>query len=224
MLAAYVSGDPYLAFAKQASGVPPDATKATHSAQRELYKQCSLAVIYGMEAEGLAQRIGQPVIVGRDLLRTHHETYRVFWRWSDAAVDHAILTGEVKTVLGWPLHVGANYNVRSLRNFCMQANGAEMLRLACCFATEQGIEVCAPIHDAVLICAPLDQLDHDIERMRACMAKASRVVLNGFELRTDVHRVDYPDRYSDPRGVLMWNRMMDLIRARTAAASRSEVA
>ena len=36
----------------------------------------------------------------------------------------------------------------------MQANGAEMLRLACCLATERGIEVCAPVHDAVLICAP----------------------------------------------------------------------
>ena len=63
-----------------------------------------------------------------------------------------------------------------------------MLRLAACFATEQGIEVCALIHDAVLIAAPLDQLDPDIERMQAAMAKASRVVLDGFELRTDVQR------------------------------------
>jgi hypothetical protein len=30
------------------------------------------------------------------------------------------------------------------------ANGAEMLRLACCLATERGIEVCAPVHDAIL--------------------------------------------------------------------------
>jgi DNA polymerase-1 len=36
----------------------------------------------------------------------------------------------------------------------MQANGAEMLRMACCLGTEQGIEICAPVHDAVLICAP----------------------------------------------------------------------
>jgi DNA polymerase-1 len=40
MLAAYQSGDSYLAFAKQACAVPQDATKATHGAQRELFKQC----------------------------------------------------------------------------------------------------------------------------------------------------------------------------------------
>ena len=42
----------------------------------------------------------------------------------------------------------------------MQANGAEMLRLACCFATEEGIAVCAPVHDAILIEAPVEEIDH----------------------------------------------------------------
>ena len=40
MQAAYLSGDCYLTFAKQAGGVPPDATKETHSSQRERFKQC----------------------------------------------------------------------------------------------------------------------------------------------------------------------------------------
>src|SRR5262249_40605571 len=82
MQAAYLSGDPYLAFAKQAGA---DASR------RELFKQCSLAVQYGMGAEGLALRIAQPAIVARDLLRAHRETYRQFWTWSDAAVDTAML-------------------------------------------------------------------------------------------------------------------------------------
>ena len=141
---------------------------------------------YGMEAEGLALRIGQPPIVARDLLRAHRETYRTFWRWSDAAVDTAMLTGSLHTVFGWQVHVGEKPNPRSLRNFPMQANGAEMLRLACCLATERGIEVCAPVHDAVLICAPLDRLEEDVAAMRAAMAEASRIVLDGFELGTDV--------------------------------------
>ena len=65
----------------------------------------------------------------------------------------------------------------------MQANGAEMLRLACCLATERGIEVCAPVHDAVLIAAPLYRLDEDVAAMREAMREASSVVLDGFELR-----------------------------------------
>ena len=211
MQAAYQSGDPYLAFAKQAGIVPQDATKATHGSKRELCKQCVLAVQYGMEAPSLALRIAQPQIVARDLLRAHHETYRQFWDWSDAAVDQAMLLGVTSTVFGWPVRVGDRSNPRSLRNFPMQANGAEMLRIACCLATERGIEVCAPIHDAVLICAPLDRLDDDIAGMRAAMTEASRIVLAGFELGTDVKIVRWPDRYSDPRGVEMWDRVCNLV-------------
>jgi DNA polymerase I len=42
-LKAYLTGDPYLEFAKQAGAVPQDATKETHGPTRELYKQCALA-------------------------------------------------------------------------------------------------------------------------------------------------------------------------------------
>ena len=164
-----------------------------------------------MGEDALAQRIGQPPVCARELLRLHHETYPVFWRWSDAVVDHAMLTGSLHTAFGWQMRVSAFTNERSLRNFPMQANGAEMLRLACCLATEQGIEVCAPVHDAVLICAPLDRLEAEVARMQQAMAEASRIVLNGFELGTDVHIVRYPDRYMDERGAVMWDRIMDLI-------------
>ena len=48
MQEAYLSADPYLTFAKQAGAVPPTATKQTHGKERELFKICSLAVLYGM--------------------------------------------------------------------------------------------------------------------------------------------------------------------------------
>ena len=53
MIAAYNSGDPYLAFAKQAGAVPEDATKESHAAERELFKTCVLGVQYGMGEETL---------------------------------------------------------------------------------------------------------------------------------------------------------------------------
>jgi DNA polymerase I-like protein with 3'-5' exonuclease and polymerase domains len=211
MKVAYRSGDPYLAFAKQAGAVPLDATKSSHGAERELYKTCVLGVQFGMTEFGLTLRTGQPSLVARHLLQQHRETYRTFWRWSDAAVDQAVSTGKLHTVFGWHIHVDANYNARSLRNFPMQANGAEMLRLACCLAIERGIEVCAPVHDALLICAPVDRLEADIAVTQAAMAEASRVVLDGFELRTGVETTRFPDRYMDPRGARMWNHVQRLI-------------
>ena len=67
-----------------------------------------------MGADALAQRIGQPPIRARELLRLHRETYRVFWRWSDAAVDYAMLNGSLHTVFGWRVQVPPISNPRSL--------------------------------------------------------------------------------------------------------------
>src|SRR5438105_2225739 len=102
--------------------------------------------------------------------------YRQFWRWSDNTLDHAMLCGWQSTVFGWRNWVFPSPNPRSIRNFHMQASGAEMLRLACCLGTENGIRICAPVHDAVLITAPIPQLVADIAAMHHYMEQASTVV------------------------------------------------
>jgi DNA polymerase-1 len=218
MIAAYTSNDVYIGFGKQIGKLPADATAETHASARQLFKQCVLGIGYGMEERTLAQRIGQPPIVARELLRAYRETYAKFWAWADGAVDYAMLHGSLHTTFGWPIHVDESPNPRSLRNFLLQGNASEMLRLSCIFATERSVEVCAPIHDALLICAPLDRLEADIATTRAAMTEASRLVLDGFEIRTDVKVVRYPDRYTDRRGAVMWRRIMALIEQRQAKA------
>jgi DNA polymerase I len=211
MMAAYRSGDPYLAIAKQAGAVPPDATKKTHSHVRNQFKQCVLAVQYGQGPEGLAQRLGVPVARARELLEMHRRAYPLYWAWSDAVEMHAMLYGSLHTTFGWLIHVGPNANPRSLRNFPMQANGAEMLRLACCLATERGIVVCAPIHDALLVEAPIDQIEEVVARTQQAMEDASELVLDGFRLRSAATIVRYPDRYMDEAGKAMWDMVMSLL-------------
>jgi DNA polymerase-1 len=208
---AYSSGDPYLAFAKQASAVPLDATKTTHAREREQFKACVLAVQYGMREESLARRILQPTAYARELLRIHRRTYARFWAWSEGVLNFAQTTGRLWTVFGWNLHVGPSTNARSLANFPMQANGAEMLRLACCLASERGIKIVAPVHDALLIEAPLDELNAKASEMQDLMRQASAIVLGGFELRTDIKFIRAPDRYDDERGITMWGIVQDLM-------------
>ncbi|MSQ69583.1 MAG: DNA polymerase I, partial [Gammaproteobacteria bacterium] len=93
----------------------------------------------------MAAKINKPVAYARQLLEMHRRTYRQFWRWSDSAVDEAALGGRLWAGFGWQIHTGPKVNDRSLRNFPMQANGAEMLRIACILMTEAGIRVCAPV-------------------------------------------------------------------------------
>ena len=72
------------------------------------------------------------------------------------------------------VQVGAAANPRSLANFPMQANGAEMLRLACCLATERGHCVCCPVHDALLVEGPADEIEDVVAETQAAMHEASR--------------------------------------------------
>jgi len=208
---AYRSGDPYLAFGKQAGAVPPNATKQSHRNERDRFKACVLGVNYGMGEKALADRIQQSVLEARNLLKKHQDTYQRFWWWSNGALDYAMFYGKLWTVFGWTIKVNENPNPRMLRNFLIQANGAEMLRLACILVLNEGVNICAPIHDAILIEAPIDELDDKICIAQNAMKQASKIVLSGFGLNTDVEKIKYPDRFSDRRGEETWNAILDIL-------------
>jgi hypothetical protein len=104
-------------------------------------------------------------------------------------------------------------------NFPMQANGAEMMRLAAIAATEEGIQVAAPVHDAFLILAPLDRLEEDIQRMRAIMERAGAAVTGGMTVYADLKeesKVLPGGRYRDKRGTKMWDTALSLLPGRPA--------
>jgi hypothetical protein len=211
MLDAVISGDPYLSFAKMAGLAPADATRQTHKAIREVCKTVVLGTNYGMGAQSLAYRTGMTVLEAQDILRRLALTFPAFTAWAEHVVDVAQLTGSLSTVFGWTVHVTGSSRPTSLRNFPMQANGAELLRLACCLATERGIDVCAPVHDALLVEGPVDEIDAVVATTRSAMAEASRTVLDGLEIGTDAEVVRWPDRYADPRGTVMWDRVTELL-------------
>jgi DNA polymerase I-like protein with 3'-5' exonuclease and polymerase domains len=211
MMEAYQSGDFYLTFAKMAGAAPPDATKVTHAAVREQFKVVSLGVLYGLSEQGMARRLGVLLCHARLLLQQHKEVFRTFWAWSDLVEIEGMLGCRLHTVFGWPVHAEFRTNPRSLRNSPMQANGAEMLRLACCLTTERGIRVCAPVHDALLVEASAVEIEGVVVQTQAAMQEASAIVLPGFPLRTEAKIVRYPERYQDPRGVQMWETVLGIL-------------
>ena len=165
-----------------------------------------------MGAASLGGRIGKPTSYAADLLRLHRQTYPSFWAWSDGAESHAMLLNRLHTAFGWTVRIGSDANPRSLRNFPCQANGAEMmLRLACCLATEWGVSIVAPIHDAVLVEGPDWEIDDTVAETQAAMGEASAVILDGFRLRFDAAIVRWPGRYMDDRGREFWGRVCVLL-------------
>lgn len=43
------------------------------------------------------------------------------------------------------------------------------------------------------------------------MRQASRIVLSGFELRSDVKFIRWPERFEDERGAVMWDTVQALL-------------
>ena len=211
LVTAYAEGDPYLAFAKSARLVPPKANKQTHAAVREICKVIVLGIGYGMAADSMAVKAGITPCEARELLQLHRDTYRTFWRWSAAVVDAGLLSGKLQSIFGWQIRIGREPNVRSLLNWPIQTAGAEMMRIAAIAATEAGLEVCTPVHDAFLIAAPLERLEGHVATMRSFMSRAGRAVTGGLEVRTDASIVRWPDRYMDPRGAAMWDRVTGML-------------
>ena len=227
MLDMYRSGDPYLSFAKRVGAAPQTATKQLHSDVRDKYKNMLLSVQYGMSAPTLAGRIGVSIFEAQEMLDQHRELFAQYWAWSDDYVAHALQTGVVRTAFGWTHHIGISgaVNERSLRNWPVQATGADILRIACILATRHGIRLLAPVHDAVLIEAPVDRIEADVVLIQEIMRRASRIVLNAtaegtHELRTDANIIRYPARYTDKRGDAIWDRVIDLLVKREQQVKR----
>lgn len=211
MMESYKSGDPYIGFAILSGMAPVGATKHTHKQIRNHCKAVVLGTLFGMQARSIAADLGITVLEAQALLRAHRRTYSVFWDWVERVGNHAMLLSYLDTCFGWRLHITEYTKPTALLNHPMQSHGAEMLRVACCYLTEAGLNVCAPIHDAVLIEAAEDEVEAKVKQAQHLMARASRVVLGGFEIRTDVDIILHPDRYNDERVGDMWDRVLGLL-------------
>jgi hypothetical protein len=215
MLRAYSSMDPYMDFAVQSGAAPEGATKKTHGPIRELYKQCVLAIQYGMGSQSLAIRLNIPPVYAHELLQRHHRVFKVYWEWSDRILTDAQLRRSMSTSFGWRYQVNGTRgeNSKSLRNWPVQSHGADILRVACVLLDQEEIEVVAPVHDAVLIqCQDVDTTATAARTIQIMQQASEHVLGEGRVVRAECEKVvSYPDRYRDVRGAETWERVSRIL-------------
>jgi hypothetical protein len=224
MIADYRAGDCYVSLGRSLGLIPTGGTAASHPEERRLCKIIALAVNYGIRPASLARRIRQPLTVAAGLLRRHAERYSAFWRWSNATVDFARFHGWLSTKFGWTYQVPRGTQETTLRNWRVQATGAEVLRAAVCALDDARITIGATVHDAVLIEADMAQIDGVVAEAESRMIRASAAVL-GEPLRVG-QTILQPGERLLPAGrarrtwELIWSVLRDEERAcgRTAAA------
>jgi hypothetical protein len=216
---AYASGDPYWWFAITTGLAPPEALAKDHKGLRSVCKVLFLATNYGAGPGRIAAQAGISAADARRLLRLHRQTFSVFWRWSEQTVDRALLGGRLRTPFGWEVRGRTRASAPDLMNWPVQSSGADQMRIAAIAATEAGLVVHAPIHDAFLVGAPLERLDHDVALMEEIMRMAGRTVTGGLTVRTETTVVRSPGRYMDGRGQEMWDLIVGLLKRRGVAVA-----
>jgi DNA polymerase I-like protein with 3'-5' exonuclease and polymerase domains len=171
-------------------------------------KALQLGINYGMGVPSLAKGLDRHPLVASAIIEKHQQAYPWFWQWRADMVQTAMLERRIKSVFGWPLNISTSPNKRTLYNFPMQSNGAEMLRLAAWRMCEAGIVPCMLIHDGVLIEA---RNEEEIAAAMEIMRAAGRDVCDGLEVGVDVdQRLENGARYADKRPVAkqMWGTIM----------------
>ena len=212
------AGDIHLGFLIRAGLAPLWASKESHREQREAIKPVSLGMSYGMTKHGVAAATGKSLMWAADRLARYHASYRVNTQWRHDVVTQALFDERIVSVLGWPMAVHADTRRRTVLNFPMQAGGADMMRLAAIAAYEAGIHICAPVHDAFWITAPLHELDDAIATMKGIMERAGREVA-GINIPVEVAAVvRWPQclgdvRKPDAKGQAMWVEIKNLLRS-----------
>jgi len=237
MMDLYRSGDPYFNFGKTVGQIKRDAVRHAPGVEekRDQLKVMCLGTQYGMQHLTLSTRLGVSETEAHEMLQLHRGLFSQYWAWSEDWFQNALNTGVMRTPFGWQCITNiTERSERSIRNWPIQSFCADIFRLAYVWATRHGLKLIAPVHDAVLLESTDERIEADVALMREIMRRASRVILNPtangtFELRTDAKIIPdpkntaYPDRYSDKRGIELWETVLKLLderRQRQEAAAR----
>jgi hypothetical protein len=214
LLAACESGDVYLGIADQLGFISENMSPAELKAVRTLFKTVVLGIQYGLGAVSLATRTGISLYEAGEILARLRARFRVFEDWTKCVADHAGLDLEISTPLGWVMQCPPGINPRTVRNFPVQSAGGEILHVACVLAERRGVRIVAPVHDAIMVEAPLEQAKEASAALDRVMRDAAAIVLRGYELPTDVQMISPGQRYFDDRGGAMWNTVNKLVTRR----------
>jgi DNA polymerase I len=204
--------DVYLGIAEQLGFLRESMSPSERRAVRVMFKTVVLGVTYGLGARSLALRTGLGLGESYELLARLRARFHKFEAYAECCVDHAGMNLEISTPFGWTMRCPSGINPRTVRNFPIQSTASEVLHVACVLAERRGIQIVAPVHDALMAEGPADQAEELSVALDQVMRDASAVVLRGYELPTDSQIIRSGEHFFDDRGLEMWTTVERLLK------------
>ena len=177
-------------------------------------KVIQLGIGYGMGVPSLARGLNRHPLIAAEVLWRFANRHPKFWNGRLAVVDAALNARRIESSYGWPLRISHSPNQRSILNFPMQSDGAEMLREATVRLCDAGIVPIMLVHDGILF----DEEDpRKIEEAREIMRAVGREVCDRIDVGVDLDwsTMQTGRRYRDkrPLAVKMWADIIDILQS-----------
>ncbi len=192
LIAAFEAGDDvHTAVASRTWGIDPsEVTKEL----RNRAKMVAYGLAYGMEAYGLAQRLGSPVEEAAEILESYFKAFPAIRAYMDRTVAEARQKGYTETLFGRRRRIpelsSSNYNVRlaaerQAMNAGIQGLAADVFKVALVRIDRSlrdsgfGSILVLQVHDEVILEVPPDELSEVEAMVRSVMTGA-------YELRVEL--------------------------------------
>ena len=224
---AYQSGDNYIYTGKLFGMLPENATRQSHPEERTMFKVIDLANTYGQGPYAVAESLKCSVSHAKFLMQKYKEIFKIYFKWLDGFIEAGLQKKYLTTVYGWQRHIknlfktkdGKRTDIRrSLMNWPIQSHGAEILRKALVDLTDENFEVCALVHDAVLIQIPIPEFNQRLEEAKQIMVDASVNVVGG-PIRVD-HEVIKTNYIQDGKDQKLFDEIMNEINTYNRSGSK----
>jgi hypothetical protein len=95
----------------------------------------------------------------------------------------------------------------SALNFPVQATGSEILRATVIRLAAEGFDVCATLHDSVLVALDLEDWEERLNRLEFVMTEATRPLLDGHGVSVESKVLMPGERYLEEKGRETWEFM-----------------
>jgi DNA polymerase I len=219
MKEAYASGDPYIFFAKKVGMIPPEGTKKTHGAERELIKSTCLGVQYGMGVDNLQKKLtndsGRLVTLKETqrLLGYHKKTFRKYWAWLDS-IERQYASKKCLVLFDWWALLKDNESGLSVKNWPTQGTGGSILRECIVRAQKQGIKCIASLHDAIYIEHKSGDLE-TIEKLKRIMVETTSELLETeYQIRVEEETHDHEEIWVSKKGAKYYHILKEYLEPR----------
>ncbi len=222
MIAAYLSGDPYLYGAKLAGAIPEHGTKSSHKIERDLFKNTYLGILYGMTKVGLSVKLSNDT--GRvyteeeaqEQIDIFEDSFPDYMEWKKELMDDYSQGYGIRLPCGWRMWCD-NDNIRSVCNVPIQGFGASIMRKAVDLAEKAGVNTVFTLHDAIYIEGDTKNFKKDLTALFIAMKEAFQFYFIGTDYQRTSGNIKLdpfawsPDFKEDSEVTFMFNGVEPVI-------------